>query len=281
MVRARADLHTHSSFSDGTDTPSALAKKADAMKLGGIALTDHDSLAGIQEFMGANVSDELVRVPGLEISTEYENKEVHILGYFAPLDSKPLNDNLAYLRKSRHERLPKMIKKLNDLGVDVTMEELYERLEGVSSPGRPHVAQLLVEKGVVKTTLEAFQKYLAADRPAYVKKERMQTLEAVKLLRSVRAVPVLAHPLTIKVDNLRSFIEILTNVGLMGIEVEYDYTFMGLHRTCDEVREVIQDMNIIHTGGSDYHGTVNWTELGSVTVPIGTIDSLERIRGGI
>ena len=281
MVRARADLHTHSSFSDGTDTPSALAKKADAMKLGGIALTDHDSLAGIQEFMGANVSDELVRVPGLEISTEYENKEVHILGYFVPLDSKPLNDNLAYLRKSRHERLPKMIKKLNDLGVDVTMEELYERLEGVSSPGRPHVAQLLIEKGVVKTTLEAFQKYLAADRPAYVKKERMQTLEAVELLKSVRAVPVLAHPLTIKVDDLRLFIEILTNVGLMGIEVEYDYTFMGLHRTCDEVREVIKDMNIIHTGGSDYHGTVNYTELGSVTVPIGTIDSLERIRGGI
>jgi predicted metal-dependent phosphoesterase TrpH len=278
MVRARADLHTHSSGSDGTDSPAELVRKADVMNLGGIALTDHDSVAGIQEFMDAEASAELIRVAGLEISTEYENKEVHILGYFVPLESKPLNDKLEFLRKSRHERLPKIIRKLNEQGLDITLDELLEELEGVASPGRPHVAQLLIKKGFVKDTMEAFQKYLASGKPAYVKKARLQTLEAVNLLKSVGAVPVLAHPLTIKVQNLRSFIETLMDAGLMGVEVEYDYSFLGMHRTSDEVRQVIQGLDILHTGGSDYHGPVHYTKLGSVTVPVDVIDSLERIH---
>ena len=281
MVRARADLHTHSTASDGTDKPSELARKADEMKLGGVALTDHDTLDGIKEFMNADVSDELIRVPGLEISTEYEKKEVHVLGYFVPLDSKYLNDKLARLRKSRHDRLPKMVKKFNDLGIDITIEELYEGLEGVDSPGRPHVAQVLVKKGIVKTTLEAFQKYLATGKPAFVKKERMDTMEAVRTLRSIGAVPVLAHPLTVKVDDLRSFIDALLDEGLMGIEVEYDYSFMGMDRSSNEVKEVIKDIEILRTGGSDYHGTVHYTGLGSVTVPVEIIKEIRRLRDGL
>lgn len=278
MVRARADLHTHSTASDGSDSPTELVRKADAMKLGGIALTDHDSLDGVRRFLESEASDELIRVPGLEISSEYDAKEVHILGYFVPSDSKVLNDRLEYLRVARHNRLPKMIQKLNEIGLEVSMDELSEGLKGVSSPGRPHVAQLLIKKGFVKTTHEAFQKYLAYDKPAYIKKERMQVLESIDLLRSAGAVPVLAHPLTIKVQDLRSLIQNLMSVGLLGIEVNYDYTFMGMNRPADEVRKIIQGLDILHTGGSDYHGTIHYTELGSVTVPIGVIDSLERIR---
>lgn len=278
MVRARADLHTHSSASDGSDSPSELVRKADAMELGGIALTDHDSLDGLEEFLKTKVSDELIRVPGLEISAEYEKTEVHILGYFVPMDSKPLNDRLEFLRKARHERLPKMIRKLNELGMDITIDELYEDLEGVASPGRPHVAQALIKKGYVKTTLEAFQKYLATDKPAFVKKERMDALEAVRLLKSVRAVPVLAHPLTIKVQDLRAFIMTLMDTGLMGVEVDYDYSFMGMYRSSDEVKDIIQGLDVLHTGGSDYHGTIHYTGLGSVTVHIDVIHDLEKIR---
>ncbi|MFW9805359.1 MAG: PHP domain-containing protein, partial [Candidatus Thorarchaeota archaeon] len=215
---------------------------------------------------------------GVEISTVYEKKELHILGYFVPLDSKPLNDGLEVLRAGRHNRLPKMIQKLNDLGMDVTLDELYEDLEGVDSPGRPHVAQLLIKKGYVKTTLEAFEKYLASDKPAFVEKARMDTIEAVTLLRSVKAVPIMAHPLTVKLDNLRSFIDDLIDVGLLGVEVEYDYKFMGMDRSSDEVREAIKDLEIVRTGGSDYHGTVHYTGLGSVTVSTGIIDELQRIH---
>ncbi|MFX1484979.1 MAG: PHP domain-containing protein [Promethearchaeota archaeon] len=278
MVRARADLHTHSSASDGSDSPTELARKADALRLGGVALTDHDSLDGIDGFMSAQISVELKRVPGLEISAEYEKTEVHILGYFVPLDFKPLNDRLEYLRKARHKRLPKIIRKLNELGIDITIDELYEVLDGVASPGRPHVAQVLIKKGYVKTTQEAFLKYLAADKPAYVKKERMDAFEAIKILRSAGAVPVLAHPLTVKVQDLRSFVMTLIDTGLMGVEVDYDSSFMGMHRPADEVRNIIQGLDVLHTGGSDYHGTIHYTNLGGITVPIEVIHDLEKIR---
>lgn len=280
-MRARADLHTHSSASDGTDSPAELVRKADAMKLGGIALTDHDSLDGMPEFMMADSSENLRRVSGLEISTEFDGAEAHILGYFVPDDFKPLNERLEYLRAARFDRLPKIIRKLNELGIEATLDELNEFLDGVASPGRPHVAQLLVKKKVVKTTHEAFEKYLASGKPAFVKKERMQSIEAVKLLRAARAVPVLAHPLTVKQQNLRTFIEILLDEGLLGIEVDYDYSFMGMHRNSDEVRELIQGLDVVRTGGSDYHGTVHFTELGSVTVPVEVIDTLDRLRNEI
>ena len=276
MVRARADLHTHSSVSDGSSSPTELARKADKLNLGGVALTDHDSLDGIKEFMDADVSKELIRVPGLEISAEYENREVHILGYFVPLDSKRLNNKLEFLRKARHDRLPKMIEKLVELGLDVKIDELYEDLKGVASPGRPHVAQLLVKKGIVQTAIEAFQKYLAADRPAYVKKERMGALDAVRLLRSVGAVPVLAHPLTVKVPDLYSFVQTLVKDGLLGVEVEYDYSFMGMDYSSEGVREISRDWHLLQTGGSDYHGTIHVTELGSITVPIEIIDEMRK-----
>jgi predicted metal-dependent phosphoesterase TrpH len=276
MVRARADLHTHSSGSDGSDSPTEIALKADQIGLGGVALTDHDSLDGIQEFMNADVSDELIRVPGLEISAEYNDKEVHILGYFVPLDSKPLNDKLQFLRQARHDRLPKMIQKLNDLNVDVTLDQLYDTLDGVASPGRPHVAQLLVDKGYVKTSREAFEKYLAANRPAYVRKERMGAREAVRLFKTVGAAPVLAHPLTIKVPSLRPVIEDLMKEGLVGVEVEYDYGHIVMDFPDVDVKETVQGLDLIHTGGSDYHGTVHFTELGGVTVPVEVIDELRR-----
>ncbi len=276
MVKARADLHLHSSASDGSDSPTELVRKAGKLGLGGIALTDHDSLSGIKEFMDADASDELMRIPGLEISSDYEDKEVHILGYFVPLDSKQLNIKLDFLRKARHDRLPKMIQKLNDLGIDVSIEELYNDLEGVASPGRPHVAQMLVKKGIVQTTTEAFQKYLAINRPAYVKKERLKALDVVRLLRSVGAVPVLAHPLTIKVPDLYSFIQKLVREGLLGVEVEYDYSYMRINRSPEEVKEISRDWHLLQTGGSDYHGTFHVTELGSITVPIEVIDEMRR-----
>ncbi|MHA2360170.1 MAG: PHP domain-containing protein, partial [Candidatus Thorarchaeota archaeon] len=264
------------SVSDGSYSPNEVAKKADNLKLGGVALTDHDSLDGIEEFMDADVSDELIRVPGLEISAEYENREVHILGYFVPLDSKPLNNKLEFLRKARHDRLPKMVEKLVELDLDVTIDELYEDIKGVASPGRPHVAQLLVKKGIVQSAIEAFQKYLAADRPAYVKKERMGALDAVRLLRSVGAVPVLAHPLTVKVADLYSFIQTLVKEGLLGVEVEYDYSFMGMDNSSEEVKQISGDWHLLQTGGSDYHGTIHVTELGSITVPIEVIDEMRK-----
>ncbi|MHA1936892.1 MAG: PHP domain-containing protein [Candidatus Thorarchaeota archaeon] len=274
MARALADLHTHSALSDGTDSPTDLVRLADEMMLGGIALTDHDTIIGLKEFMEAKASPDLLRVPGLELSADYGNQEVHILGYFVPLESKMLDSKLGDLRNRRRYKFSKMVGKLHNLGIELEQDEIEERLQGVESPGRPHLAALLVKKGIVATTGEAFDLYLGEGKPAYVEKKRMHVFEAIGLLKSVGAVPVVAHPLTVDVPNLGEFLETLAKAGIRGVEVEYDYKPVRIDANLENVRRFTTELGLIETGGSDYHGDSWMGALGSITVPVETIDIL-------
>ena len=276
MVRARADLHTHSAYSDGSDAPAVLVKKAEEMGLGGLALTDHDTLKGLKEFMDAALHASLIGVPGVEISTEHDGKEVHVLGYFVPFESEELQKKLEPLSNARQVRFLKMVEKLQEIAIDVRQEEVDDVLRGVESPGRPHLAELLVRKGVVRNSAEAFKQYLVEGRPAYVKKERLGTVEAIKLLRSVGGVPVIAHPLSIETSNLREFLGHLQMAGALGVETEYDYTPWGTAGSPKDVRTAIQGLGFIETGGSDYHGDIALAELASATVEIGRIEELRK-----
>ncbi|NHJ14336.1 MAG: PHP domain-containing protein [Candidatus Thorarchaeota archaeon] len=277
MVRARADLHTHSTFSDGTNTPAQLVKLADEMELGGIALTDHDSVNGLDEFMNAEASEELIRIPGVELSSEHQGREVHVLGYFVLAESTTLQGKLAYLRGLRQVRFPKMIEKLRDLGIEIDQEEIDEALNGVDTPGRPHLASLLKNKGVVDSTREAFSKYLGEGKPAYVKKERLSTIEAIEFLSEEGAVPVIAHPLTAGFPNLRRFLVEMKKAGLRGVESEYNYAPLKISASSDSVIEASRGLDLVHTGGSDYHGGHWMGSLGCATVPVEIIDKLKRI----
>ncbi|MHA2192839.1 MAG: PHP domain-containing protein [Candidatus Thorarchaeota archaeon] len=276
MARAHADLHTHSALSDGTDSPTDLVRLADELKLGGIALTDHDTIMGLREFMEARASSDLQRVPGLELSADFGDQEVHIIGYFVPLESKKLDSKLGDLRKRRRYKLSKIVDKLHNLGIELEQDEIEETLRGVESPGRPHLAALLVKKGIVATTDEAFEQYLGEGRPAYVEKKRMHVFDAIGLLRSVGAVPVIAHPLTVDVPDLGEFLETLAKAGVSGVEVEYDYQPVKIDANLEELRRVTQELNLIETGGSDYHGDSWMGALGSITVPIETIEILRE-----
>ena len=275
MARAHADLHTHSSLSDGTDSPAKLVRLAEDLKLGGVALTDHDTIMGLREFMEAKAPPELLRVPGLEISADYEDQEVHILGYFVPLESKKLDDKLRALRNRRRFKFSKMIDKLSNLGIELDQDEIDEALLGVESPGRPHLAALLVKKGLVSSTDEAFNLYLGEGKPAYVEKKRMHAFEAIGLLKSVGAVPVVAHPLTVEVPDLSEFLETLAKAGILGVEVAYDYQPAKFNANVENVRSVTQELGLIETGGSDYHGDSWMGALGSITVPVETIEILK------
>ncbi len=276
MVRARADLHTHSVLSDGSDTPTTLLRMAEELQLGGIALTDHDTVKGLREFMDADASPDLERVPGLEMSADYDGKEVHILGYFVPLDSDELNERLENLRTRREAKFSRTVQRLRDLGIDVKQNELDEVLQGVESPARPHLARVLVEKGIVSSTTEAFEVYLGEGKPAYVKKERPSANEVIAFLRSIGAVPVVAHPLTIGVANLRAFLKLLKRWGVVGVEVEYDYGPVGIVRGSKDVQAAAHGLGLIETGGSDYHGTsVVMADLGTNTV---SVEVIERLR---
>ena len=276
-MRTRADLHVHSKYSDGLYSPTWIVSRADAMELGGIALTDHDTLDGLKEFMECNASSQLHRVPGVEISTEHQGVEAHILGYYLPYGPSSLRTRLRALEKSRRERLPKMVRKLQQIGIEVDQDRLDQSLEGVGTPGRPHLGRVLVESGVVKDLQEAFDKYLASGRPAYVKKERMDSIEAVRLIRHFGGIPVLAHPLLVRAENLRGFVQDLLDAGLVGVEASYDYGKLDVTADAVDIELLADEMALLKTGGSDFHGDPTHADLGQVTVSVDVVEQLRRM----
>ncbi len=275
-MRARADLHSHSSFSDGTDSPAELVRQANELQLGGLALTDHDTVNGLKEFMEAESTYDMIRVPGVELSSEHHGREVHVLGYCVQLDSDSLLRKLEELREIRRVRFPKMVSKLRNLGIEIEQSEIDEFLRDIEAPGRPHLALFLKEMGVVKTVGEAFDLYLGEDRPAYVKKLRLETSEAVKFLRNVGAVPIIAHPLSPGFPSLRDFLIEMKEFGLVGVESEYNYTPMKIAASKEDVSGAIQGLDLITTGGSDYHGGQWMSSLGQVTVPLSVVEDLRK-----
>ncbi|MCK4568020.1 MAG: PHP domain-containing protein [Candidatus Thorarchaeota archaeon] len=281
-MKALADLHVHSDRSDGLNSPQELVEIAEQLELGGIALTDHDTLAGVRDFLETPISGNLQRVPGVEVSTKYLDHDVHLLGYFVPFGESPIELSLRALRESRHTRFPKMVKKLRDLGIVVDESEIQRVLREVASPGRPHLARILIDSEVVRDIKEAFTKYLASGKPAFVGREKIELIEAIQLLRESGAVPVIAHPLLIEGIGLEGFLRKLKPHGLEGVEVNYGYRKPELMDAVEDLRKTTEDLGLIVTGGSDYHGDEGHSELGSVGVPVETIDILrkasERIR---
>ncbi|MGY5879215.1 MAG: PHP domain-containing protein [Candidatus Thorarchaeota archaeon] len=282
-MKALVDLHTHSDRSDGLHSPQELVELAEEIGLEGIALTDHDTLDGLREFMETQISTDLQLVPGVEISTEYQGSELHMLGYFVPLGESPLDVRLRKTRESRHTRFPKMVQKLRDLGIEIEVEEIQKMLKDVDSPGRPHLARILIEKGIVEDINEAFAKYLASGKSAYVGRQKMDSFYAINLIRESGAVPVLAHPLLIKEIYLKQLLHQLKSHGLEGVEVDYGYRKPENMDQVESVRKIAKDLGLIATGGSDFHGDDGHNSLGSVGTNLETIDllrkSCEQIRG--
>ncbi|MBN2230393.1 MAG: PHP domain-containing protein [Candidatus Thorarchaeota archaeon] len=277
MVKARADLHLHSSHSDGVYPPERLVEMAIDLGLGGIALTDHDTIVGNEELLSASAGLDIQCIPGVEISTDYEGFELHLLGYYVPENDEILEKRLVAFRGDRHSRFPKMVQKLRDMGFDIKDSDVREVLETAASPGRPHLARILIDMGVVDTIDEAFEKYLAEGKPAYVRRARPDISDGIRLLREVGAVPVLAHPLYYTGGNLRELLHILKDMGLIGVEVVYNYDRdTTLEDNIREVQRAASGLGLIETGGTDFHGDNTHNDLGSMTVPIEVIDRLRE-----
>ncbi|MDH4213600.1 MAG: PHP domain-containing protein [Candidatus Thorarchaeota archaeon] len=277
MVRALADLHIHSNHSDGIYSPKQLVDMAIDLGLGGIALTDHDTIGGNSEFLIEGDKNDLACIPGVEISTEYRGYELHLLGYYVPSDRPELQDRLTAFRDERNTRFPKMVQKLRDLGFDVADSEVEEIMRTAASPGRPHLARILVEMGVVMNIDEAFAMYLAEGKPAYVKRARPDITEGIRILREVGAVPVLAHPLYYSGSDLRSLLIDLKESGLLGVEVVYNYERNSIpEEDTKQVKNAAKGLGLIETGGTDFHGDNTHNELGSMTVSIEAIAQLSR-----
>lgn len=246
------DLHTHTSASDGTDSPAQLMANAHAAGLAAVAVTDHDTLSGLEEAAeaGSHLGVELIR--GCELSTGTELGEMHILGLWLPHNPAPLLESLTYLRHKRRERNVRIVEKLRDLGLDVSMEEVREAAKG-ESVGRPHIADVLVRKNYVRDSREAFRIYLGCGGKAYFPKEVLRPEEGVSLLAGLGATVCLAHPLLRKSPSgwLDSFVARLKEHGLTAIEAWHSEHSEADVRTC---LALAKRFGLGVCGGSDYHG---------------------------
>ena len=268
---SRVDLHIHSNASDGRLSPSEIVSRSAARGLAVIAITDHDTVDGIEPALEAARAFASLRIiQGIEVSTDIPAGEAHILGYFIDHSDPGLLADLERMRDSRWERARKMVARLADLGLSIQWERVRE-IAGSATVGRPHVAQAMIENGHVESFQEAFDRFIGRDGPAYVERDKMTPVQAVELILRANGLPVLAHPLT--VPDPEAMVVELRAAGLIGLEVYYkDFSE-------DDIRRLLclsEHYGLIPTGGTDYHGLdpATETDIGGVDVPAGCVERL-------
>jgi predicted metal-dependent phosphoesterase TrpH len=239
------ELHCHTTYSDGTLTPTALVAAAVQAGVKGLAITDHDTLSGWPEAFAAAANTELEIIPGVELSTVHLGRSLHILGFYP--DPDRLLAPLAERQAGRQRRALAMVAKLADLGYAIEVPQLEEGI----TPGRPHIATALMRAGHVKTIQEAFDRFLGDNKPAYVNYEKFSAQEGIALLRTCGAVPVWAHPYLFRGSTVPTVLPELVDAGLMGLEVYHPHHSPSQTR---KLKEFCQQYNLLMTGGSDYHG---------------------------
>ena len=268
-----ADLHIHTHFSDSTSSPQEIVQEAVKAGLDCIAITDHDTVDGVGPTQEAARGHELEVLSGIEFSSEYENKDIHILGYLIDCSHEDLRKELDLVQESRMSRIKSMIEKLKGQGIhNIEFEEVLAKTES-KSVGRPHLAAVMVEKGWVATLREAFDKFIGDDCPAYVGKFKHTPADVIRLIRNAGGVAVMAHPMITQRDEL---IAGMVEAGLQGLEVYYpNYS----NNTVTFYENLAKKYNLVTTGGSDYHGKARQgTYLGKKKIPYEKVEQLKALK---
>jgi predicted metal-dependent phosphoesterase TrpH len=269
-----ADLHVHTVFSDGTCTPDELIREAGKAGLCALSVVDHDSISGIEPALAAARSVSVEVIPGIELTTELDNTEIHMLGYLFDYTDPVFLSRLAQLQEIRIERVYKIVKKLKLLGVDLDPQAVFE-ISGTGTPGRLHIARAMVKGGFVSSVGEAFQKYIGDRSPAYVLGFRFSSFDAIDLIKKVGGIPVLAHPYILGNNGM---IPQLIDHGLMGLEVYYtEHSQSHINYFLDIARR----HNLLVTGGSDFHGCAKPdVPLGVIKIPYELVEILKKAKHG-
>lgn len=272
------DLHNHTTYSDGTLSPTDLVKEAITAGINALAITDHDTLAGWDEAISA-AADALDIVPGVELSTTENGRSLHVLGFYPNRDAldPALQERLAV----RRERAAAMVERLAELGYPITLPAM----EGNRAPGRPHLAAAMVAAGYAKSMDEVFDRWLGDHGPAYVPYAEFSATDGIRLLRDCGAVPVWAHPYLFRGGTVETVLPKLVEAGLMGVEV-----YHPSHSPSDirRLEEFCQRYGLIMTGGSDYHGpspdaarAKSQTRLNQLQLPMALLEPLQRAKASL
>ena len=248
------DLHIHSTYSDGTCSPAELVAIARARGLTAISITDHDTMEGTAEALDAGAALGIEIVPGLEMSVVHGSTHLHLLGYYADPGNNHLAGTLRDIQQARLERNNRIIEKLNDLSLVLTLSDV-EAKSTLGQTGRPHIAQVLLEKGYVATIDQAFSRYLGRGAAAYVPRKVMDAGESIRLIRSAGGIAVLAHPATIdnSLRTIPALVQELVDLGLEGVEAFYP---AHSRKNQKQLTTLAQCYGLVVTGGSDHHGDI-------------------------
>ncbi len=245
-MKLKVDLHSHTNYSDGFYSPEELVHKAKDAGISILSITDHDSVNAIEKATKVGEKLGVQIIPGVEISSDLRGAEVHILGYFVDIENKELEHYLTFFREERVRRAARIIEKLNNLGFEITLDDVLEKAKN-SAVGRPHIAQAMLEKKIVNTYFEAFNKYIKNGGPAYERKVHLSPQSAFKIISDAGGLSFIAHPAHMP----ESMIKELIDAGADGIEVIHPSHSRELVRF---YRGIVNEYFLLESGGSDFHG---------------------------
>lgn len=271
MTQLKADLHTHTIYSDGAHTPAEVVEMAHRNGLSVIAITDHDSVNAIQEAAECGRDLGVEVITGLELSTDVDDKEVHILAYFMDVNNDELQKYLSFFRDERFHRARRMVQKLRNLGLKISIEDVMEKAKN-SAVGRPHIAYTMVDLGIVSNYQEAFERFIGDRGPAFERKIHVSPQSALKLISDSGGLSFIAHPGFMKEELLMKLI----NAGVDGIEV--------IHPSHNEsqiqfYRGIVNQYCLLETGGSDFHGgkKMDNENLGKYYIPVTQLELMRKM----
>jgi predicted metal-dependent phosphoesterase TrpH len=269
-MQGKIDLHIHTTCSDGFYTPEEIVEKAKELNLTSISITDHDSVDAIKRASEYAKKLGIEVISGVELSSDFGENEVHILAYFIDLENEELERYLQFFRTERLKRAERIIKKLNNLGFGLTMDDIILKAKN-SAIGRPHIAQALLEKEYVRTYYEAFNKYIGNGCPAYEKKVHISPRSAFKIINDAGGLSFIAHPGFMKDNVLKELIE----AGVDGIEVIHP---SHNHQLIKFYRGIVNEYFLLESGGSDFHGGKrdDHANLGSYFVSPNVVDAMKK-----
>ncbi|MFH1093569.1 MAG: PHP domain-containing protein [Candidatus Omnitrophota bacterium] len=271
--RKYIDLHVHTNYSDGTFSPQEVTRYASEIELAAIAITDHDSVDGIIPAMEEAKNRDLEIIPGVELSAEIEDFEIHIIGLLIDWQEPWFNEQLKKIRNARIERMQKMVEKLNELGIGIKLEEVLALSCEQGAVGRLHLARALYEGGYTYSIRQAFARFIGRNGPCYEKRMVIAPKEAIDMIRKVKGIPIFAHPGNMQHDEV---IPELKNYGLMGIEV--------LHidqnsSASNHYKQLAQKHGLLLSGGSDCHGAgKGYPLMGKVEVPYSFLETIREAK---
>lgn len=271
IQKGYADLHVHTTMSDGIWTPAEVVRMAKDAGLKAVGIADHDTVDGLVPAFTAAADYGVEIVPGIEINTDYRERGIHILGYYFDLDNNTLAAQLARIRQARRERVADMVQKLQSAGIRISDEQVL-RLAGPGTVGRPHVARALIALGLASSVQDAFNRFLLRGRPGYVERYKITPAEAICIIRQSRGIPVLAHPGSAGLDEI---IPELISCGLLGLEVYHpEHNVTAARRYACLARAY----GLLITGGSDAHGPDYRcpTQVGSYRIPYEYVPALQK-----